>query len=142
MRPKLSSSVLRTTLFVKIIVVMCFNDKVSRFAHRIVARCRRKRKFVEVSTECQPLLSQSKLENGNVSTSEEILESDLTLKDIDELGKFFLLKKCRFCLKNFVFVRGIQGNMEMARRNVESGKVPLGDHMADFVCSVYDNSRL
>lgn len=66
---------------------MCFNDNVSKFAHGIVNRCKKKRQYKEIPNENQPLLSQNKIENGNATIiPEEILESDLTLKDIDEFG--------------------------------------------------------
>lgn len=73
----------------QIILVMCFNDRVSKFAHRIVNSCKKKRQFKEIPNENQPLLSQNKIENGNGTVGGDTLESDLTLKDIDELGKSY-----------------------------------------------------
>lgn len=79
---------------------MCFNDKVSKFAHGVVNSCRKKRQFKEIPNEKQPLLSQSKIENGNGNiVSGDTLESDLTLKDIDELGKLCAQEKKYFVLK-------------------------------------------
>lgn len=73
---------------------MCFNDKVSKFAHGVVNSCRKKKQFKEIPNENQPLLSQSKIENGNGNVvSGDTSESDLTLKDIDELGKLLCPQK-------------------------------------------------
>lgn len=118
---------------------MCFNDKVSRFAHGVVRKCRRKKQYIEIPNEKQPLLSEKNVENGTTSVT-EVLESDLTLKDIDEFGKCtfrYSLTPLALC-----FFRGIQRNMEMARRNVKGGKMSLGNDVANFFRVVCNDSRL
>lgn len=90
-----------TLIYNSLLPVMCFNDKVSRFAHRIVAKCRGRRPFSEVLEEQRPLLTD-KLKNGAATTQVEILESDLTLKDIDELGKIMIQLTSNVILLKFV----------------------------------------
>lgn len=69
--------------------VMCFNDKVSKFAHKIVSKFKRKKQFTEVLNDERAPLLQGKAENGNVTANEELADSDSTMKDIDQLGTQF-----------------------------------------------------
>lgn len=69
---------------------MCFNTAVSSCAHRLLAKCRRRKNYTEVISEQRPLLLE-KAENGTVSPQTEILEAELTLKDCEELGNPLLL---------------------------------------------------
>lgn len=67
---------------------MYFNKPISNSFNRLVRRCQRRSLFKEVISETHPLLGHSEkngmyaLERGNV------LDSELTLKDCEDLGKY------------------------------------------------------
>lgn len=68
------------------VIIMIFNNKISSNLHKVAAKIKRRGYYREILHENQPLLLQS---NGKVnrynSGVEEILDSELTLKDIEEL---------------------------------------------------------
>ncbi|XP_023310200.1 sodium/potassium/calcium exchanger 3-like [Anoplophora glabripennis] len=64
------------------ILLMCYNSKLSSVAHRLLAKFRRRNYYVEVMSETHPLLFQR---NGKYSGVHEILETELTLKDCEDL---------------------------------------------------------
>ncbi|CAG9854869.1 unnamed protein product [Phyllotreta striolata] len=60
------------------ILLMCFNDKLSRLAHKCVAKFRRRKYYNEVLGETYPLLFQK---NGKYHGIEEIFDAEVTLED-------------------------------------------------------------
>ncbi|XP_050307218.1 sodium/potassium/calcium exchanger 3-like [Anthonomus grandis grandis] len=74
-------------LYTIYVLVMVFNDSLRSCFHKIVTKFRRRRFYKEIISENQPLLVQSngKVNNNYSSGVHDILASDLTLKDIEEL---------------------------------------------------------
>ncbi|KAJ8960845.1 hypothetical protein NQ318_020142 [Aromia moschata] len=64
------------------VLLMCFNRKLNSAAHRFVAKFRRRNYYVEVMSETHPLLFQK---NGKCNGVREILETEVTLKDCEDL---------------------------------------------------------
>lgn len=74
----LSESIALILIYSLYILLMCFNSKLSRLAHKIVAKFRRRRYYVEVLGETYPLLFQK---NGKYHGIEEIFDVEVTLED-------------------------------------------------------------
>lgn len=69
----------------KIFVVMYFNKSLRKGAHSLVAKFRRPKYYKEIIDEKHPLLFKDK--NGNAKGFEtDILETELTLQDCEDLG--------------------------------------------------------
>lgn len=73
-------------LYTCYVLVMIFNNSISSYFHKAAAKIKRKGYYKEVLSEAHPLLSQSngKVNNYN-SGIHDILDSELTLKDLEEL---------------------------------------------------------
>lgn len=79
-------ALLLVLFYVFYVLVMLFNDSICAYVSKVVVRVRRKGYYRELRPENQPLLLHS---NGKVNhyngDVEEILSSDVTLQDIEEL---------------------------------------------------------
>ncbi|KAF7268995.1 hypothetical protein GWI33_017918 [Rhynchophorus ferrugineus] len=68
------------------VLIMIFNNNISSGLNKVAAKIKRKGYYREILNENQPLLLPSNGKVNNYSSGiEEILDSDLTLKDIEEL---------------------------------------------------------
>lgn len=83
---------------------MYFNEEITSAVHRLARCCRRKKTYMEVVlSERQPLLLQNGKEkyggaqNGLIQPNGNVFETELTLKDCEELGK------CRAKLRAALF---------------------------------------
>ncbi|CAH1183562.1 unnamed protein product [Phaedon cochleariae] len=66
------------------VFLICFNNKLSRTAHRILAKFQRRRYYVEIMKETHPLLLQK---NGKYEAVHEILDTELTLEDCEKFDE-------------------------------------------------------
>uniref|UniRef100_A0A6P7F8W4 Sodium/potassium/calcium exchanger 3-like n=1 Tax=Diabrotica virgifera virgifera TaxID=50390 RepID=A0A6P7F8W4_DIAVI len=78
----LSEAIALVVLYSLYILLMCFNSSLSRIAHKIVAKIKRRNYYVEVMGETHPLLYRK---NGKYQGIDEILQEEITLEDCEKL---------------------------------------------------------
>lgn len=68
---------------------MVFNDRLRSCFHKMATKVKRRGHYKEIMSENHPLLLQTngKVNNHYSNGVHEIMDSDLTLKDIEDLGK-------------------------------------------------------
>lgn len=65
---------------------MSFNDSLSMAVNRFITKLKRRR-YKEINTETQPLLlKMNGVKSNSTNHVNEILETELTLKDCEDLG--------------------------------------------------------
>ncbi|KAL1498367.1 hypothetical protein ABEB36_009177 [Hypothenemus hampei] len=74
-------------LYIGYVLVMIFNECISSCCHKVITRIQRKGYYREIISENQPLLmsANGKLNHTYSNGVEQILVSDVTLKDIEEI---------------------------------------------------------
>lgn len=78
-------------------LVMVFNDRLRACFHKMASKVKRRGHYKEIMSENHPLLLQAngKVNNHYNNGISEIMDSDLTLKDIEDLGK----ERLSFCIQ-------------------------------------------